>query len=622
MKPITTLFFILISAALRAQFSPTIDSIPMRDGKNLAADLYAATTGAAAPTILVQTPYNRTRFRLIGLPLFHFDTLRDYNVLVVDWRCFYGSTAACTAQPKRGEDGYDVIQWITTQSWSDGQVGTWGPSALGKIQYQTAREHPPGLVCAVPLVAGSQFEYREYFPGGAARTEYIEQLDNLGFGLSTILYQNPVYNNVWTFTENQNDYPDEIEVPMLLIGGWYDHNTDIMVDLFNDLKTESAVAVRDQHRLLMGPWAHGGFGFAQVGTGQQGELSYPTAAGWSDSLALQFFDFHLRDIANGWGTSPTVQYFQMGEDVWTSASEFPFTAIADTLYLRENESLHFSPAGYLIGSSQITYDPRDPSPTHGGATLRQDLLQGPYDQSDVVESRNDILKFTSDVLQQDVKFMGKPFVRLFVTSDRLDTDFAIRLTDVYPDGRSMLLSEGIQRMRFREGYTANDTSAMVSLTIYEIIIPLPYIANTFLAGHQIRVDITSSNYPRYDSNLNNGGTLYAAGDTLVATNQVFHNATHPSALNFQTDKLNSVREVKAFPLTIYPNPAESELHLVFSEYTKETVYTLFNVYGERLLSGQVKGSARLEVSSYPQGIYFLQTTQGTQHRLDKIVVGK
>lgn len=622
MKTTLSILFILTCATLHAQLSPTVDSIPMRDGKKLAADFYAASTGVAAPTILIQMPYNRLRYRVAGLPLFRFDTQRPYNMVIVDWRCFYGSTAACVAQPQRGEDGYDVIEWITAQPWSDGQVGTWGPSALGKIQYQTAREHPPGLVCAVPLVAGSQFEYQEYFPGGAARTEYIEQLDNLGFGLSTVLYQNPVYNNVWMFTENQNDYPDEIEIPMLLIGGWYDHNTDIMVDLFNDLKTESAVAVRDQHRLLMGPWAHGGFGFAQVGTGQQGELSYPMAAGWSDSLALLFFDFHLRDIANGWGTSPTVQYFQMGEDVWTSAAEFPFTAIADTLYLRENESLQFSPTIALIGSSQITYDPRDPSPTHGGATLRQDLDQGPYDQSDIVESRDDILKFTTDVLQQDIKFIGKPAVRLYVSSDRLDTDFTIRLTDVYPDGRSMLLSEGIQRMRFRDGYTANDTGAMTPGTIYEITIPLPYIANTFLAGHRIRVDVTSSNYPRFDANLNNGGTLYAAGDTLVATNTVLHDASHPSALIFQTDKINSVSEVKAFPLTIYPNPAVRELHLVLPEYTNETAYTLFNVYGKRLLSGRVNGSARIDVASFPQGIYFLQTTQGTQHRLDKIVVGK
>ncbi len=625
MKTKALVLFIFIPALLFAQLSPSVDSIPMRDGKKLAADYYPASTGAAAPTILIQLPYNRLRFRLIGLPLFGFDSQRPYAVVIVDWRCFYGSTSACVAQPNRGQDGYDIVEWIVSQSWSNGKVGTWGPSALGKIQYQTAREHPPGLICAVPLVAGSQFEYQEYFPGGAARTEYVEQLDALGFGLSTILYANPVYNNVWSFSENQNYYPDEIEIPMLLIGGWYDHNTNLMIDLFDGLKTQSPVSVRSQHRLLMGPWAHGGFGFAQVGTGLQGELFYPEATGWSDSLALLFFDYYLRNQFNGWDNMPTVQYFQMGENEWLNASDFPPQGmLQDTLYFQADQSLKFNPPGEDVPPTQFAYDPHDPSPTHGGATLRQDLLQGPYDQSDIVESRNDILIFSTDVLQQDVKFIGKSFVQLHVMSDKLDTDFSIRLTDVYPDGKSMLLAEGIQRMRFRDGYTANDTSVMVPTTKYQIMIPLPHTANTFLAGHRIRVDVTSSNYPRFDLNLNNGGTLYTAGDTLVAVNYVFHKTTAPSALIFQTDKINSVEEMKSLAkVLVYPNPAEDVVHLLFQENNNQKIsLTLFNIFGKEMLTKEAERSTTIDLLEFPSGIYFLQITQDAQRRLEKLVVNR
>ncbi len=227
---IVTLFPIFLSAQV---LSPMVDSIPMRDGKKLAADIYVPNNCSNCPTILVQTPYNRLFYRL-GLPLgigLGIDTI-DYNIVVVDWRGFYGSSSAFVPQSSGGEDGYDVVEWIAAQSWSDGQVGTWGPSALGKVQFQTAREQPPHLVCGVPLVAGPQTNYLEYYPGGALRTEYVEQLDGLGFGISSVVAANPFYSVLWQFTESGSFYPNEIEVPLFMIGGWYDHNVDVMVDFF------------------------------------------------------------------------------------------------------------------------------------------------------------------------------------------------------------------------------------------------------------------------------------------------------------------------------------------------------------------------------------------------------
>ena len=555
-----TIFTILISITLcKSQtFIQTTDSIPMRDDKKLAADIYVPSTPGQYPVILVQTPYNRLYYRinqplglgsLAGLP---------YALVVVDWRGFYGSASAMVATPDRGKDGYDIVEWIATQTWSNGKIGTWGPSALGKIQFQTAKENPPHLTCCVPLVAGCQFNYSEYFPGGVYRKEYVDQLDNLGFGLSTFLLNNPFYSNTWQYVENANYYPQSIQVPTFMIGGWYDHNVEMMMQLFGGIQTLSPVAVQNKHKLMMGPWAHGGFGTAQVGTCTQGQLTYDEACGWSDSIALRFFDFHLRNIANNWETEPAIKYFQMGENTWQSTTTWPPTGTTPIkLYFNSSNQLSRDLPASANDSAVIVYDPRDPSPTVGGSTLRQDLDQGPYDQAPVVEMRNDIVTFTSPILSENVVMKGTGRVHLFVKSNRPDTDFSIRLTDVYPDGRSMLLADNIQRMRFRNGFRTTDTASMQPNAVYEIDIDIHDLAITFVAGHKIRVDITSANYPRYDNNLNNGGDMYTAGDTLIATNTIFLSNTkasfvelplisYPSAIadNYATND----------QFILYPNP--------------------------------------------------------------------
>lgn len=620
------LISIFITPAIFAQLSPSVDSIPMTDGKKLAADIYLPNTTDSFPTILVQTPYDRQAYRVIGLPLVKYDLQNsNYAFVIVDWRCFHGSSSACILQPDRGQDGADAVEWITNQPWSNGKVGTWGPSALGRVQYMTARQHPPGLVCIAPLVAASQYSYEEYFPGGVARTEYIQQLDALGFGTSSLLYQNTVYNNVWAFVENQNYYPDEIEVPALMIGGWYDHNVDVMIDLFEGLRSMSPTQVRDQHRLLMGPWAHGGFGPAQVGTSMQGELSYPQAAGWSDSLALLFFDYYLRNIRNGWDQTAFVRYFQMGENQWQSSSKWPFTDQFDTLYLHEGGTLQHSIPHTNNSFSQLQYDPRDPSPTHGGATLRQDLVQGPYDQSTAVESRNDVLTFTTDPFSENVKITGKTFVKLYVSSNRLDTDFAVRLTDVYPDGRSMLLLEGIQRMRFRDGFSAIDTSMMILGTVYPIVIELPYTANTFLAGHRLRIDITSSNYPRFDKNLNNGHEMYVAGDTLIAENKVYHDEVNASFVAFQTTTSTGISKPRqSLNVRVYPNPTSNAITIYNNFNSGNLQIQLLDLQGKVLYSEQQinPSTISLDLTSFSNGVYLLRVIHDGRSYHQKIVLHK
>lgn len=615
----STTFLMMLNLIVHAQsYIQTTDSIPMRDGKKLAADIYLPSSTGQFPVILVQTPYNRLFYRinqplglgsLPGLP---------YALVVVDWRGYYGSANAMVANPDRGKDGYDIVEWISSQPWSNSKIGTWGPSALGKIQYQTAKENPPHLTCAAPLVAGPQFNYSEYFPGGVFRKEYVDQLDNLGFGLSTFLLANPYYSNLWQYVENQNYYPQSIQIPMFMIGGWYDHNVEVMMQMFEGLKTSSPVGVRAKHKLMMGPWAHGGFGTAQVGTCNQGELVYNEACKWSDSLSLRFFDYYLRNIDNNWEQEPIVRYFQMGENTWQQTPSWPPTGTSQIkLYLNNEGVLSSSPPTSMKDSSIILYDPRNPSPTVGGATLRSDLQQGPYNQAPSVENRNDILTFTTPLLSQNVVLKGNGRVHLFVSSDRTDTDFATRLTDVYPDGRSMLLTDNIQRMRFRNGYSTNDTVSMLQNHTYEVDIQIPDLAITFLAGHKIRIDITSSNYPRFDNNLNNGSTMYVAGDTMIATNVVHFSSTKASFIELP---------LESYPLSIYeannienehmifPNPIESIFSINDLDYTTINIY---NIDGKKQFS-QSK-SPNYDISSLNSGIYFLEINSIHGRVMKKII---
>ncbi|MBI5541925.1 MAG: CocE/NonD family hydrolase [Bacteroidia bacterium] len=590
-------------------YTPQVDSIVMRDGKKLAADIYIPTGGLQRPTILIQTPYNRIFYRF-GLPL-GIDAnlnLSGYNFVIVDWRGFYGSSGALAGTPNRGQDGYDIVEWIAQQTWSDGKIGTWGPSALGKIQYQTAKENPPHLTCCVPLVAGSQFEYSEYYPGGVYRTEYVQQLDALGYGMSVGILANPFYNLTWQYLQNTNFYPQLINVPCFMIGGWYDHNIDLMMNLFAGIRQSSPVTVRGKHKLLMGPWAHGGFGQAQVGTCNQGELTFNEACGWSDSLALRFLDYYLKNQPNGWDSEPIIRYFNIGENIWNSTTTWPPTGNTNqNFYLNETGVLSNLAPVLTNSYSQYIYNPSNPSPTHGGTTLRQDLLQGPYDQSVVVESRNDLAIFTSAVLSSPVKISGKPTAHLYIKSDRKDTDFTIRLCDVYPDGRSILISDGILRMRFRNGYSTADTSSIIPNQIYEAQIDFPNTAYTFLTGHSIRIDVSSSNYPKYDRNLNNGFTMYVAGDTLTATNKILHEASHSSYLSLPISNANNISEEKQENLiNIFPNPASDRFRINIDNNVQQFNVKILNLVGDELVNTNVINGNSIEVLNITDGIYIIQ----------------
>lgn len=614
---------LLYSQQAYSILTPVVDSIPLKDGKKMAIDIYKPVGMSSGPVILVQTPYNRQLYRF-GLPMGIGNNLNSSNFIfvVADWRGFYGSKkAAYLGSPTMGEDGYSAVEWIASQTWSNGKIGTWGPSALGRVQYQTAAKNPPHLVCICPLVAAPQYEFEEYFPNGDLRTEYVQQLDQLGFGLTKTLMAHPYYDNTWSFVEAANYYPDSIRVPCFMIGGWYDHTIEFMLPFYNALRNSSATAVKNKHKILVGPWVHGGHGTAQVGTNVQGELTYPNSAAWNDSLALQYFDFYLRAQNNGWDANAFVTYYQMGENKWQGSAVWPLSTTSNIeFYLHKDGSIDNSKPTAVNDSLSYNYNPLDPSPTVGGSTLRNDLDQGPYDQVAKVESRNDLLIFSTATLSKDVVLKGSVSIHLKVSSDKLDTDFDVRLTDVYPDGRSMLVLDKCMRMRFRNGNTLALSAMMVPGKVYDCELVLPATCLTFLAGHKIRLDVSSSNYPRFNRNMNTGGVMYPGNnvDTLVnpvtAKNTIFVNSVYASSMTMPlvgySSGINTLHASAGFLL--YPNPASELINIDLPDQKLHYTIKIYNAIGElvyaKALSAQ--NNAPIAIGHLTAGVYEVRLSDG------------
>ncbi len=499
--------------------------VPMRDGKELSAFIRRpANPLCKVPTILIQTPYNKESARTLWFdddpslnPLF---SSTHFAFMVMDWRGFYSSSNAGTAQPDYGLDGYDTVEWIAEQPWSDGQVATWGVSALCRVQYWTAVEQPPHLVTGVPIFCSINNTYEEYYPGGVVRREYVDILAML-FGQS-VVENHPYKDFAWTYMENLYA-PADVNVPMLVVAGWFDLTPSCSIETYRRLRETTDPSTADLHRLMIGSWHHFAAGGETAGgrslTDQ--ELKYYDSARTIQRDSLAWFQYHLLGQGSGVADWEPVRYVMAGmnnegegggggggegdEELWLGAETWPPEGAEEhTLYLDES--------GLLVeevpepASLTFTYDPEDPSPTIGGATLSFDLLHGPHNQ-DVVIVRDDALVFTSEVLSQPLALKGRIRLELDVSTTGADTDFAVRLTDVDPSGNHLLIGEGIRRTKLRDSFSAVSPvipGERYSLTVH-VINDLGYY---FREGHRIGVIITSSNYPRFDRNPNTGVDFY------------------------------------------------------------------------------------------------------------------
>lgn len=486
--------------------------IPMRDtlpgtGQPvfLAADRYLPESGEGPwPAILIQTPYVKELNALeitrdqADSPLFNS---LDYAFVILDWRGFGISGSQhmnYLGSPTRGEDGYDAVEWIAAQPWCDGNVAGWGASALGNAQMLTAAAQPPHLVCSVPIVYHYREWYDLYFPGGIYMRNVREFVASY-FGV-TLARENPLRNSVWDFVETQGGDPADIDIPLLHITGWYDHETLQTVREFRDIQTAGGPNARGQQWLLIGPWSH-----SAIDLEAQNELAYPAAAGEAATETLRFLDYHLRGIDNGWETRPPVRYFQMNEDAWREAPDWPpAPGVTQTLYPNA--------AGQLVPELPVrpafaSYlsNPADPIAALCGYVLPSDYaVQGPADLRSL-ETRNDVLQFQTPLLDEPLQLAGNIRAFVWLETAAVDTDVVLRLAQRYPDGRLLWLADGVRRASLRNGF--REKEPLEAGEIVEVPVEFPPLAVTIPAGHQLVLLLMPSAFDAFDVNPQDGSNF-------------------------------------------------------------------------------------------------------------------
>src|SRR5262245_60437100 len=379
----------------------------MRDGKSLAADVYRPRGAGRYPVVLIQTPYNKSLMRpwWAGVGPYGKDSLftdTRYAFVVTDRRGRHGSQSALVvgAQPSLGQDGFDTIAWIAKQDWSNGKVAMWGPSALAQAQYETARENPPALVCSVPMVMTLQLDYDVYFPGGVLWHEFANTLGKLGWNVYGLLTSRPVKDEYWTSTHKKLVQGEDIRIPMLFIGGWFDTYTDGVISGFDQVRAQGRGAARAS-RLIVGPWTH------RTDQERNGQLDFPKAVRYGMQRAQAFIGQWLRGEPAR-DTEAPITYYQMGGEEWRTTNSWPPKGVEErAYYLQDDRTLAPGAPSSRSAHAAFRYDPAKPVPTVGGHLLDRELLPGPHDQRAKVEGRADILSFSTFTLAADLPISGR-----------------------------------------------------------------------------------------------------------------------------------------------------------------------------------------------------------------------
>ena len=546
---------------------------PMRDGTILRSDVYLPRGTGPFPTLVSRTPYNKLRSGT--LPVYERLAEAGYAVVAHDIRGRWASDGMFhplfNADWKDGEDGYDTIEWAAAQPWSNSRVGTFGYSYVSWTQWALAPTKPPHLVTmftggfaarTTDFMLGGVFrparqlqwtlgsmapdtqrfleephgpttvEEYEYLETHVYREKWLWYLPYKDLPLEAIGGLRERFHNwlahinedVWHFDDNY----EKIDLPIHHRTGWYDR-LSLTVDLFRGMRERGATKkARDSQRLVIGPWTHTGELTRKTGDvdfGPEAEVDY-------FSLIIPWFDYWLKGEENGIKDTAPVRLFVMGANKWRDEEEWPLSrARATNFYLHSGGKAN-TPRGDGSLTLQTppdetadnyTYDPRDPVMSLFAYSGQDE----PHDHR-VLDHRRDVLVYQTEPLETPVEVTGVPVLSLYAASSAPDTDFIVRLIDVHPDGFAQNLCYGIVRARFRDGL--DRPNLMTPGEVYEFTIKLLPTCNLFKAGHRIRVDISSSDFPNFDRNHNTGKEDWADPELRTAKQTVFHNTSRPSCI--------------------------------------------------------------------------------------------
>ena len=501
--------------------------VPMSDGIDLATDVWLPEGEGPWPVAMARTPYNKDGIKGEGF------NANGIAVVAQDVRGRFASEGEARPFIADGwgehKDGLDTATWVVDQPWCNGRIATFGGSAVGLTQYLLAGTDPPGLVACYAVVACASLYHRGFFEGGAFRKSLIEKWYELAQWPDYAMEEplaHPTYDDHWR-TVDLRTRAEFVKCPIMHVGGWHDIFTQGTIDAFLALQHEGGEGARGTQHLVMGPWAHG------VKQTKVGQLQFPANAKWPADAPdeARWMASFLLDDGSAMDGLPAVWYYVMGDvddlaapgNVWRTADNWPPPATETHLFLASDGKL--VDTAPEAGTLSYTYDPQNPVPTVGGRNLV--LPSGPHDQREV-EGRDDVLLFTTDPLEEPLEATGQVIGLLFASSSATDTDFTAKLTDVYPDGRSMLVADGIIRARFREGFERE--VPMVPDEAYEFEVDLGSTSIIFNRGHRVRLAISSSNSPRYEPNPNTGSKWRTSEETEVARQKVWVGGERASCL--------------------------------------------------------------------------------------------
>ncbi len=503
--------------------------IPMRDGTELPTDIYLPQNyeERKAPCILVRSAAGRQ-----ALPALSALPLRDagYVVAIQDTRSKVdceGKTMPCIDDGWGvKQDGYDTVQWLAESPYSNGSIGSYGTSALGIVQLMMAPSQPPGLKAQyIQFACANVFDYAAY-PGGQFHKHQIESWFYYYANHPSVIETVKKERSYSPFWSKMNALPrsDKVTVPAVFIAGWYDTFLQGTIDAFLKRQHEGGPGAKGKQKLIIGPWSH-------FWPAEKKLAEYPVPEnGYAppyDLSPVKWFNYTLKGESSEIAEAPPVQYYVMGPfnepskgNVWKSADNWPPKASFKKWYLSASKTLSNTPS--LDSRFTYEYDPNNSIPTLGGRNLF--IESGPKDQRPI-ESRSDIIVFASDPLPDDLEVTGSLKADLFFTTDAQDTDIIVRLTDIYPDGRSLLISDNAYRLGFH-------TKTPNQVEPHRVRIDLHSISMIFAKGHRIGLSVSSSNYPRFEKNLNiayneKGEPL---SEPKVAKNTLYVGQDHPSCL--------------------------------------------------------------------------------------------
>ena len=562
--------------------SETNVAVPMRDGVVLRADVYRPSGGGRHPTLLQRIPYGKhsPRYRSMYLdPMRALD--RGYAVVIQDVRGRHASDGEWYPYVNESRDGYDTIDWIASQSWSDGTVGMFGISYHGATQWLAATEAHPALKAIVPgVTADSYYDSWTYLGGvfqlfwisgwasGFALDDFSPRIErhpearallrewrrdpyaianHLPLGDMPALreicgyyydwLEHPTYDDYWKSFAPREKY-DQITVPALNQGGWYDGFIRATLRNYEDMKEQGGSDLaRTQQHLVVGPWLHQALPEPSAGNGYFGPSASGAAIDWH-GMQIAWFDRWLRGEDNGVDSDPSAYLFIMGANEWRAEEVWPPPdAETMTLFLRSggrantlngDGTLSEDPPSASESSDHFLYNPANPVQTVGGAHLGgvpTIFNVGVQDQR-VVEARGDVLVYTSGPLERDTEVTGYVTLDLWAATTGEDTDWTAKLVDVHPDGSALNVCDGILRASYRS--SLESPSPVQAGEVCRLSMDVAPTAMLFRKGHQIRLEVSSSNFPAYARYT--GAPHDQSADMTPSTQTVLHDADHPSAL--------------------------------------------------------------------------------------------